>query len=39
MRIWVIGRAYPSKSNGMMGNFEFEQAQMLASAGQDVTYI
>lgn len=38
MKIWVIGRDYPTKFNRMNGSFEFEQALMLADAGNDVCY-
>ena len=38
MRVWVVGRAMPSKQNNLMGSFEFEQAQLLARAGMDVCY-
>lgn len=38
MRILVVGRALPSKENNMLGTFEFEQAQMLASEGHEVFY-
>lgn len=39
MKIWVIGRDYPSKQNRMRGSFEIEQAKMLARGGHKVTYI
>ncbi len=39
MKIWVIGRNYPDKSNNRQGSFELEQAKMLAKRGNDVTYI
>lgn len=39
MKIWVIGRNYPDKSNNYQGSFELEQAKMLAKRGNDVTYI
>lgn len=39
MKIWVIGRSYPTAKNNMSGSFELEQAQMLARRGHDVTYI
>lgn len=38
MRVWVVGRGLPTKSNGMLGSFELEQAQMLAKAGLEVCY-
>lgn len=39
MKIWVIGRGYPTTSNGMWGSFELEQAKLLARNGHDVSYI
>lgn len=39
MKIWVIGRGYPTPSNRMWGSFELEQARMLARSGNDVSYI
>ena len=39
MKIWVIGRGYPTIYNGMRGSFEFDQAKLLARHGHDVTYI
>ncbi|MBR6580133.1 MAG: glycosyltransferase [Ruminococcus sp.] len=36
MRIWVIGRTVPEVKTGMMGIFEFEQAQALQRYGEDV---
>lgn len=30
MKIWVIGRGFPTEKNQMLGSFELEQAQMLA---------
>lgn len=38
MRIWVIGRGFPTKQNNMLGSFELEQAQMLARHGYEVFY-
>lgn len=38
MRVWVIGRDFPTQFNRMNGSFEFEQALMLADAGNDVCY-
>ena len=38
MHIWVIGRGFPTKTNRMLGSFEFEQAQMLARRGHEVIY-
>ena len=38
MRIWVIGRGYPSTVNHMLGSFELEQAQMFAKYGNEVYY-
>lgn len=37
MKIWVIGREYPSDFNRMRGSFELEQAKML-SKDHDVIY-
>lgn len=39
MRIWVIGRGYPTTSNGMWGSFELEQAKLLSRNGHEVSYI
>lgn len=39
MKIWVIGRSYPEKSNGMAGSFELEQAKLLAKHGHEVNYL
>lgn len=39
MKIWVVGRNYPDKTNNRQGSFELEQAKMLAKRGNDVTYI
>ncbi len=39
MKIWVIGRDYPSSQNRLRGSFEIEQAKMLARGGHDVTYL
>lgn len=39
MKIWVIGRHYPTIRNRMRGSFELEQAKMLARGGHEVTYI
>ncbi|MBR6616491.1 MAG: glycosyltransferase [Oscillospiraceae bacterium] len=36
MRIWVIGRTVPEEKTGMIGIFEFEQAQALQHFGDDV---
>ena len=38
MKIWIIGRGYPTIYNKMLGSFELQQAKMLAKAGNDVTY-
>ena len=38
MRIWVVGRAIPTKENNMKGSFELEQAQMLSRHGYEVYY-
>lgn len=34
MRIWVIGRDYPTQQNRMRGSFELEQAMMLAAENE-----
>lgn len=39
MKIWVVGRGYPTKQNRMWGLFEFEQAKILASHGHEVCYL
>ena len=39
MKIWIIGRDFPTKENNMVGSVEFEQAQMLASHGYEVYYL
>lgn len=39
MKIWVIGRGYPTTSNGMWGSFELEQAKLLSRNGHKVCYI
>lgn len=39
MKIWVIGRSFPEKKNGMSGTFELEQAKLLAKHGHEVSYI
>ena len=39
MRVWVIGRGYPTAANRMWGSFELEQAKMLARNGCEVSYI
>lgn len=39
MKVWVIGRSFPNKSNGNIGSFEYEQAKMLARGGCEVTYL
>ena len=38
MRVWVVGRGIPSKKNGMLGSFEFEQAKILAKKGVEAVY-
>ena len=38
MKVWVLGRGYPSKYNNGLGSFEFGQARMLARAGAEVFY-
>lgn len=39
MKIWVIGRNYPTTRNKMCGSFELEQARILAKNGHIVSYI
>ena len=39
MKIFIIGRSYPSPKSKMMGIFEFEQAAALNRAGHDVSYL
>ena len=39
MKIWVVGRGYPTPANKMWGSFELEQAKLLARNGNDVSYI
>ena len=39
MKIWVIGRGYPTTDNRMWGSFELEQAKLLSRNGNDVCYI
>jgi len=39
MKIWVIGRGYPTIDNRMWGIFELEQARLLARYGYEVSYI
>lgn len=39
MKIWIIGRGYPTPKNKMKGSFELEQAKMLAKHGHEVTYL
>lgn len=39
MKIWVIGRNYPTKKNRMNGSFELEQAKLLAKYGNKVSYV
>ena len=39
MKIWVVGRGYPTPANKMWGSFELEQARLLARNGHDVSYI
>ena len=39
MKVWVIGRGYPTKRNQMAGSFELEQAKVLARRGMEVTYL
>lgn len=37
MKLWMIGREYPSEFNKMRGSFELEQAKMLSQV-YDVIY-
>lgn len=39
MKIWVIGRGYPTPANKMWGSFELEQAKLLARNGHEVSYL
>lgn len=39
MKIWVVGRGYPTPDNRMWGSFELEQAKLLARYGHEVSYI
>lgn len=39
MKIWVIGRGYPTTCNGTWGSFELEQAKLLGRNGHEVCYI
>ena len=42
MKIWVIGRNFPTKQNNLSGSFELEQAQMLSRLGErnhEIAYI
>lgn len=39
MKIWVIGRGYPTPENRMWGSFELEQAKLLARCGHEVSYL
>lgn len=39
MKIWVVGRGYPTPANRMWGSFELEQAKLLARNSHDVSYI
>lgn len=39
MKIWVIGRGYPTPANKMWGSFELEQAKLLARHGHKVSYL
>ena len=39
MKIWVIGRGYPTPDNRMWGTFELEQAKLLARQGNEVSYL
>lgn len=39
MRVLVIGRSFPEKETGMLGIFEYEQAQALRAQGIESDYI
>ena len=39
MKIWVIGRGYPTNANRHWGSFELEQAKLLACSGHEVCYL
>lgn len=39
MKIWVIGRGYPTNANRHWGSFELEQAKLLAREGHEVCYL
>lgn len=39
MKIWVVGRGYPTTANRQWGSFELEQAKLLARNGHEVSYI
>ena len=39
MKIWIIGRGYPTPANRMWGSFELEQAKLLARNHHDVSYL
>ncbi len=39
MRVLVIGRSFPEKETGMLGIFEYEQAQALRAQGIEADYI
>ena len=39
MKIWIIGRGYPTTENRNWGSFEFEQAKLLSENGYEVVYI
>lgn len=39
MKIWIVGRGYPTPDNKMFGSFELEQAKLLARYGHNVSYI
>ena len=38
MKVLVIGRSFPRPETGMLGSFEYEQAQALKNCGNDVRY-
>lgn len=39
MRIFVVGRGFPTIENPMLGIFEFDQAKALSAAGHEVVYL
>lgn len=39
MRVFIIGRAFPTPENSMLGIFEFDQAKALFAAGHEVVFL